>query len=332
MVDADPVHEAGRLLAGATDVTLLAHVHPDADSLGSALALGIALRRRGAAVRVAFATPAVLPAMLAPLDVLGLVVPAEAVPVAPPLLVACDAAEPSRLGSLADRLDTAGTSIMIDHHATNPGFGDVRVLDPRAEATVVLVHRVLAAMGEPLDVPIANCLYAGLFTDTGGFRRAGEAAHRMAAELVAAGVDGERLVRPMVEDHPHAWLAALGAILRGAVLEPAEVGGRGLVHAVVPASDVARFRPQEVDSVVDVVRTIAEAEVAAVVKQVGPQRFSGSLRSRGEVDVAAAAVRLGGGGHRAAAGFTRDGDLEEVLADLRAALVAADAHPVTVPG
>jgi bifunctional oligoribonuclease and PAP phosphatase NrnA len=316
------VVEAAALLTDARDVTLLAHVNPDADSLGSALALGIALHRRGTAVRVSFATPERMPESLVPLDVLGLVVPPEQVPAAPELLVACDAAEPSRLGTLAGRLSTAGTSVMLDHHASNPGFGDVQVLDPQAEATVVLAYEVLAAMGVPLDADVARCLYAGLVTDTSGFRRAGASAHRLAAELVAAGVDPEGLVRPLMHTHPYAWLEALGRILQNAVLEPDAAGGLGLVHACVPLEDTTRFRAEEVDSVVDILRTAAEPEVAVVLKQVGARRWTASLRSTGRMDVAAAAGLLGGGGHRAAAGFTRDGSVDDVLDALRAALAA----------
>jgi phosphoesterase RecJ-like protein len=316
------VDRAAALLGGARDVTLLAHVDPDADSLGSALALGIALHRRGAAVRVSFARPERMPETLVPLDVLGLVVPPEQVPAAPEVLVACDAAEPSRLGALVDRLATASTSIMIDHHVTNPGFGDVQVLDPAAEATVVLVHDVLVAMGAPLDADIARCLYAGLVTDTSGFRRAGASAHRLAAELVTAGVDPEALTRPLMDTHPYAWLGALGRILQGAVLEPEAAGGLGMVHASVALTDATRFRIEEVQAVGDILRTTAEAEVAVVLRQVAARRWTVSLRSTGRMDVAAAAGLLGGGGHRAAAGFTRDGSADEVLAALRGALAA----------
>lgn len=311
---------AARVLADAADVTLLAHIQPDADSLGSALALGIALHRQGAVVRVAFAAPDTMPETLMPLDVLGLVVPATAVPAAPDVVVACDAAEPARLGALAGALTAARVSIMIDHHVSNPGFGDVQVLDPTAEATVVLVRRVLAALGAPLDVDIARCLYAGLVTDTVGFRTAGAAAHRLAAELVSAGVEPETLVRPLLDTHPFEWLAALATALERCVLEPDAAGGLGLVHTALPAADVARFRAADLDSVVDVVRTAAEAEVAMVLKEIGERRWSASLRSKGAVDVSRVAARLGGGGHRAAAGFTREGPIGEVLSAVRSAL------------
>ncbi|MHA6793321.1 DHH family phosphoesterase [Pseudonocardia bannensis] len=322
------VAAAAALLATARDVTLLAHVQPDADALGSALALGIALHRRGVRVRVSFAEPDRMPESLRSLDALGLVVPADDVPAAPEVLVACDTAGVGRLGRLADRLDTAGATLLIDHHASNPGFGNVQLVDASVEATVVLVHRVLVEMGVPVDEEIARCLYAGLVTDTVGFRTAGPAAHRLAATLVEAGVEVEPLVRPIMGTHPFAWLAALADVLRGASLEPEAAGGLGLVHAVIPAPVVARFRPEEVDSVIDEIRTAAEAEIAATLKQVGPRRWSVSLRAKGGFDVAAAATALGGGGHRNAAGFTRDGTAAEVLHALRVALApdAAAGH------
>ncbi|WP_232662501.1 DHH family phosphoesterase [Pseudonocardia sp. TRM90224] len=315
-VEAAGVEKAAVLLSEARDVTLLAHVQPDADALGSTLALGIALRRRGATVRVSFGAPDHMPESLRPLDVLGLVVPAGEVPMAPELLVACDAAEPARLGVLADRLGGASRSVMIDHHRSNPGFGDVQVLDPTADATVVLVHEVLVAMGVEIDTDIARCLYAGLVTDTRSFRFAGPASHRLAAELVETGMDTEALVRPIMDEHPHAWFAALAGALQRCTLEPE----LGFVHTTVPLADVTRFRIEEVDSVIDVIRGATEAEVAAVLKEIGERRWSVSLRSKNAVDVAAVAGALGGGGHRAAAGFTWTGTSDDLLAAIRAEL------------
>ena len=98
------VQIAADLLRDARDVTLVAHVHPDADALGSALALGLVLHRRGARVRVTFAEPAEVPESLQGLDVAGLLAEPAEVPDAPELLVALDTAGPGRLGSLAGRL------------------------------------------------------------------------------------------------------------------------------------------------------------------------------------------------------------------------------------
>jgi phosphoesterase RecJ-like protein len=234
--------------------------------------------------------------------------------------VTCDVNEPARLGPLAGRLEAAGTTVMLDHHVTNPGFGYVRILDPCAEATVMLVHRLLTVMDVPVDCDMARCLFAGLVTDTRNFRDAGAAAHRLAAELIEAGAEPDALVTPIMDTHPFPWLAVLADLLRAAELEPEAADGLGLVYTVIPARHVARFRQEEVDGVVDTLRTAAEAEVAAVVKQVGPARWTVSLRARGRVDVAAAAAALGGGGHRRAAGVTIDGTAGEVVAALRAVL------------
>ncbi|WP_425569102.1 DHH family phosphoesterase [Pseudonocardia xishanensis] len=319
----EAVETAADVLDAATQVVLLGHVNPDADSLGSALALGLALHRRGVQVMVSYgaAEPDELPPeSLRALDVAGLLHRPSDVPEAPEVLVCCDTADRRRLGILADRVDAAETTILVDHHASNPGFGDVQVLDPTVEATVVLVHRILDLMDVDLDPAVGACLYAGLATDTVGFRIGGPGPHRLAAELVEAGVEVEPLMRGLVDSHPFAWLHALGAILQAAELEPGLRAGHGLVHATVPRAVVEAFRPEEVESVVDHVRTATEAEVTAVLKQVAGDRWTVSLRSRGAVDVAAAAVALGGGGHPRAAGFSRSGSRTEILAAIRTAL------------
>ncbi|SDF32900.1 DHH family phosphoesterase [Pseudonocardia oroxyli] len=313
----EAVETAADVLDGATRVVLLGHVNPDADSLGSALALGVALHRRGVQVVVSYgaAEPDELPPeTLRALDVEGLLHRPADVPVDPEVVVCCDTADRRRLGILADRVDAAETAILVDHHASNPGFGDVQVLDPRAEATVILVHRILDLMDVDIDPVIGACLYAGLATDTVGFRIGGPGPHRLAAELVEAGVQVEPLMRTLVDSHPFAWLAALGEILAGATLDG------DLVHATVPLGVVETFRPEEVESVVDLVRTAVEAEVTVVLKQIAHTRWTVSLRSRGAVDVSAVAVALGGGGHPRAAGFTRDGDREGILAAIRTSL------------
>ncbi|MGH3751307.1 MAG: DHH family phosphoesterase [Pseudonocardiaceae bacterium] len=322
----DPeLRAAAQLIGGARDVTLVAHVQPDADALGSALALGLALRRRGATVRVTFGEPADTPESLRWLDVADLIVPPDQVPAQPELLVALDTASRDRLGCLADRVGTARAVLVIDHHATNSRFGTHHLVDARAEATAVLVLALLDTLHVLLDEPIARCLYAGLVTDTSCFRRASPATHAMAARLLTAGVDPQVTTRELLDTHPFGWLAMLGAVLGRAQLEPASAQGLGLVHTTVRLADVAGLRSEEVESVVDLVRTTSEAEVAAVLKETGPDRWSVSLRAKQRLDVSAAAVELGGGGHRLAAGFAADGTADDVLDALRTALHRAPA-------
>ncbi|HEY0453642.1 bifunctional oligoribonuclease/PAP phosphatase NrnA [Actinophytocola sp.] len=315
---------AADLLRTATDVTLLAHVNPDADALGSALALGLALHRRGVGVRVSFGMPADVPESLRSLDVDHLVVPAAGVPRHAPLLVALDTGSKSRLGQLADRVnatvEAGGDVLVIDHHASNTFYGTHHLVDETAEATAVLVAGLLDELGWPLDADIARCVYAGLVTDTSSFRRARPATHRLAARLIEAGADPTATARELLDTHPFAFLQMLATVLDRAVLEPDAAGGRGLVHTSVQLDDQVGVRLEEVESVVGVLGTTAEAEVAAVLKQTSADVWTGSLRAAGAVDVRAAAERFGGGGHRLAAGFSAVGELADILAKLRDAL------------
>lgn len=320
--------EAAALLREATDVTLLGHVNPDADALGSALALGIALKERGAAVRVSFAEPDEVPETLCGLDPGGLLVRPHQLPDGEPLLIAVDTPAAARLGSLEHRvratIDAGGRVLVIDHHASNERFGTHHLVDPSAEASAVLVLRLLDELGVALNEPIARGLYAGLVTDTSSFRRAGVDTHRMAARLLGAGVDPDSLARELMDSHPFAWLSMLADVLRGARLEPDAAQGLGLVHAVLTREASADVRVEEVESVIDVVRATTEAEVALVLKEIPPlgdaRRWSVSLRAKSAIDVSEAARAVGGGGHRLAAGCTLEGGVDEVLALLRDAL------------
>jgi phosphoesterase RecJ-like protein len=323
--------EVTRVLTGASDVTLFAHINPDADALGSALALGMAMRRRGASVRVSFGSPEHPPHSLRDLDVDGLVVPTGEVPVAPPLLVVLDTGSLQRLGGLADRvagtIAAGGDVVVIDHHVSNDRFGTHHVVDESAEATVMIVLRLLDAMDAAIDLPIARCLYAGLVTDTRSFRHADAGTHEVAGRLLAAGVDPESTTRPLMDTHPFGWLRMLSEVLGAAELEPTGAGGLGFVHTTVRMADADGLGSEELDSVIDIVRTTSEAEVTAVLKEIGLDRWSVSLRADSRVNVGAAAAACGGGGHRLAAGFTSDGTETEVLESLRSALDEAPRLP-----
>ena len=127
-------------------------------------------------------------------------------------------------------------------------------------------------------------------------------------------------MHPITDSHPFGWLGMLSEVLGGAVLDRAAVGGSGLVYTVIDDAAKAGLRQEELDSVIDIMRTAQEASVAAVLKQTEGDSWQVSLRSRGPIDVAAAAAALGGGGHARAAGFTHHGDPQLAVDALRAVL------------
>ena len=110
---------------------------------------------------------------------------------------------------LAGVLEAARTSLVIDHHASNTRFGQFNLIDAAAEATVVLVARLLDRLGIPIDRQIAENLYAGLATDTSHFRHADSDAHLLAARLIDAGVRPPDVMAPITESHPFGWLSML---------------------------------------------------------------------------------------------------------------------------
>jgi phosphoesterase RecJ-like protein len=318
-------------LAAARTVTVLCHVQPDADTVGSGLALAIALHRRGVPVCVSFAEPSELPVALRDLPgVKYLVAPAD-VPARTDLLVTVDCGSAGRLGALRDRFEGAGTVLVLDHHRSNTRYGTMNIIDERADSTASLIARILDAWGVEIDRDIAHCLFAGLVTDTGSFRWARPGSHGLAERLLATGIDGKAISRRLLDTHPFAWLPMLSRVLGSAQLAPHAAGGAGVVYAVIRRDDLAEVRSEEVESVIDIVRTTAEAAVAATFKETrtGPElNWSVSLRSRepaaGEtrpgIDVSEVAMRLGGGGHRFAAGYTAEGPVDAVVAALIAAL------------
>ncbi|HLM03574.1 MAG TPA: bifunctional oligoribonuclease/PAP phosphatase NrnA [Blastococcus sp.] len=324
---------AAAVLAEAADaratVVLSGHVQPDADALGSTLALAEGLRRRGARVLTTFPDPFTLPDSLAWLPGADGLVPSAEVPSSPDVFVSLDAASPGRLGELAVLLENAGTSVVVDHHASNPGFGDVRLVDGTAPATVTLVAGLLDELGVTLDRRLATLLYAGLAADTGSFRFGNTRpdTHELAARLLATGIDHSDISRRLFDTAPFGWLGLLSVVTGRAVLEP-DVGA-GLVWTWSSTAEAAEhgLPGEQLEALVDVVRSTEEADVACVLKGQDDGSWSVSLRSRGATDVARVAMALGGGGHTLAAGYSSYLDRDKTVEALRVELSASGLHP-----
>lgn len=311
---------AAELLDAAASISVICHVYPDADTIGAGLSLALVLERLGKRVEVGFATPSVLPESLQSLPGGHLLVAPDAMRRDSDLVVTVDIPSPNRLGALRGLADTCGQVLVIDHHASNQLFGTANYVDPSADSTTMLVAELLDAWGKPFDQRVAHCLYAGLTTDTGSFRWASARAHRLAARLLEFGVDNATISRTLLDTHPFSWLPMLSRVLSSAQLIPDALDGRGLVYAVVGYQEWTNARPEEVESIVDIVRTTAQAEVAAVFKEIEPQHWTVSMRAKSDVDLAAVASAFGGGGHRLAAGYSATGLAGDVVRALETAL------------
>jgi len=319
------------VLRTADDATLVCHVAPDGDALGSMLALARVLRRRGVDVTCTWGDERwSVPASYEWLPGIETVArPADVASTTPSVLVVLDTGSRDRLGVLQPLADRAGAVVVVDHHAHNAGLGGLHLIDARAAATAVVVEELLRRMGEELDEETATCLYTGLVTDTGSFQHAvtTPAVHAVAGRLLAAGVRPDEVGRRLWGTRPFGFVQVLGAALSRATLEPDAAGGRGLVWTWTTPDDLAAagIGIDEIEPIIELVRQAEEADVGAVFKGDVDGTFRVSTRSRGRTDVGSACASLGGGGHRLAAGYTSRDDVETTIAKLRVALDAAPA-------
>lgn len=306
-------------------VLLVCHVNPDGDALGSMLGFAQGLLQLGVGkglgdLQCTFPGPLSIPEPLH-MPAMDLLVPEQEAYERPDLLVTFDAASTGRLGGLAARFDTAKASLVLDHHASNAGFGMLSLVDPQAAATAVVAARLLERLGVRFDAGIAECLYIALVTDTGSFKfdLTTPEVHQLAARLVATGIPVGDISRRIFDNRPFGAVRLFGEVLGRAELDLSAAGGRGMVTAVATLDDLKRHNqpPYVLEALIDSVRCTAEADVACLLKQVSATEWNVSLRSKGGLDVSKVAVALGGGGHRLAAGFTGRGSAEEIITSVR---------------
>ena len=225
-------------------------------------------------------------------------------------------------------LQREGVHILnIDHHHDNTLFGTVNLVVPDASCTAEIVFDLAHELGAEITRRIADALYVGLVTDTGRFmyENTSPAAHRMAAELIEAGVDTHRVYRRLFEDLPFRRLELLTRALQGV----ARYDEGSITMAMLTRSDYEETGALETDSegVVDHLRAVEGTKVAVLVRDLLSDDRRGcrkvSLRATdGEVDVSLIARNLGGGGHRQAAGFTTELARDELVGTLREQVAA----------
>src|SRR5919109_5233715 len=306
------------------------HENPDGDALGSLLATKLALDALGKDATTYLGGEAPLPGEYAwmPFDGLQRKLPEDA---AERVLLAVDCANESRLGPDPEVLASAPLVIDVDHHHDNTRFGDINLVVADASSTGEIVRDLLAELGVPLTPELAEPLYVALVTDTGRFQYTNTTpkAHRLAAELLEAGVDVRRIFRGVYESVQFAKLKLLARALERAKVYD---GGR-LVVSYLLRSDFADIGAAEAysEGVIDYLRAVEGADMAALIRE--PPRLDGPTRrvslraSNDELDVSAIARKSGGGGHRQAAGFSSDASIEDITDFIHREFARAAAGP-----
>ena len=306
------------------------HENPDGDAVGSLLALHLALGALGKDSLMVLGGTAPIPDEYGFLGVEAHGLQREApADMSARVLVAVDCAQESRIVESTLR-ELAFLTVNIDHHHDNSRFGDVDLVVEGASSTGEVLAELFAALGVALTPPIAEALYTAIVTDTGRFQYSNTTpkALRLVAELVEAGADVTKVFVEVYESTPFPKLKLLARALERAT---PLVDGRVVVSELVRGDfEAAGAQEPYSEGIIDHLRSVEGAELVALVRELPNGASSarkGSLRSRpGGVDVSAVARSFGGGGHKRAAGFSTDLEMDEITRVIVAAFVAADSN------
>ncbi len=312
----------------ARKILLTTHQGPDGDGLGSEIALAAYLRSMGKTPlilnpdptpdRYRFLDPSGDAGAFQEGDGGGIVSSCD-------LIFMLDNSSLNRMGRMEGAIrQSAVVRICIDHHDTTDGFWTVNLIDETACATGEIIYDLITALGGSLDLQASVAIYTALVTDTGHFRFSKTTArsHRIAAELLRAGVDPARVYEEVYERHSEGFVRLMGLALAECRLAP----GGELAWIALSRKQIVDCGAEEADTseMVNQLFNIRGIRLCLLFKELPDGRIKVSLRSKGEIDVNRVAGRYGGGGHQNASGAVLEGPLEaavqRVVADARAIL------------
>jgi len=324
-------------LRKAKSIWVVPHHNPDPDAIGSALALGEALRIMGREVRVlGYPDPPIGLKDMPGYDRMTLSTEAEEIYAAekPELMVLVDCHRIDRTGPLEDTLDRFDKQLCIDHHLVSgrkapvPGW-----VEARSCSTCTLIHQVITALGEgdddsgddPFDLSLdmATNLYAGLINDTGGFRFSNTVpfTFEFARRLSEMGVDTAMVANTTLHRYRQEGVAMLQRVL--ATFEYHAAGRILTLNATEKMVKETGGSMADTEGFVNIATAVDGVCLVAFLKETGEDIWRVSLRVCGKGDVQAIAAGYGGGGHKMAAGCTIEGSLEDVTAMLVVDLTGA---------
>jgi bifunctional oligoribonuclease and PAP phosphatase NrnA len=314
-----PLESIADILRSRQRFVVMSHVRPDGDALGCTIAMALCLKSLGKDA-TAWNEEGVLEKFrYLPGHEIVKTPPAEAQEF--DVAIVLDTSVLDRVGKCLPAVKHAGIWINIDHHITNPGFGDLVHIDPSAPATGQILYELFRAGKLPLTREMADNLFVAISTDTGSFQYAGTTTrtYEIGAELIRAGVNVAELSRKMYENYPRRRLELLRALLNTLRF----TGGDRCASVSLSQATAAELGvfPEDNEGLIDHIRAIQGVQVAVFFEELPDGKVRVSTRSKDErVDVAKICESFGGGGHKLAAGARIRGTLAEVQERVLAAV------------
>jgi phosphoesterase RecJ-like protein len=319
--------EIGDILRSHQSFVLVSHVRPDGDAIGSQLALGFSLMAAGKTVYLINEDG--LPDNLAFMAGSEKIELPPAEPLAIEVAIALDTATKPRLGDRAlHAASNAKIWLNIDHHISNPGYGDLNLIDSTSPATGQILYQLITALDLPMPAETRDAIYVAVSTDTGSFQYPSTTAktYQMAADIIERGLDVGTINSQIYDNYPFRRLELMREMLK-----TLELSADGLV-ASWELRDQTRLDlallPEDSEGLIDTIRAIRGVQVAVFFEELVDGKIRVSMRSKDRrIDVCQIAMEFGGGGHALAAGIRMAGPLEVakplVLAAIRRRIEAA---------
>lgn len=309
----ETLRQIGDALLKADSIAVLSHVRPDGDAIGSAVALAHVLSQLGKQVTVLNEDG--VPSALEFLPGVSMVKRPEDLdsPLVVDITLVLDTASEQRAGdavwaAFADR----GVLVNLDHHISNPGYGDLNFIAAKAPATGEIVFDLIKTMDWPLDETSRYNIWAGISTDTGSFRYPSTTAHtfEVGAELMRGGVDVGGISQDLYESYPLRRIFVLRELLKELLIScDGKVASWKLRRPVIDEHGV---QPSDTEGLIDVIRSVDSVVVSVFFEEMEDGKIRVSARSKtASADVGKICAEFGGGGHQLAAGTRMAGSIDE---------------------
>ena len=301
---------------GESSNLITGHINPDGDALGSALAFKLILDSKNFQSDVCFDIKGNIPSNLnhLPINLIS-----EKLKDKYDNVFVFDCGNSERLGSLEDLALKSDNIVVVDHHI-DPSFGNVQIIDSTAASTTQVLYREIVSEGVDIDTNIANCLMTGLITDTGRFQYSNTnyEVFQIASKLMQSGAE-----LTFISDNIYGSIPMNAVKLQSEVLNRISLFEKEeLVVSYILQKDYENYNIEssETDFLIDSIRLVKESKVALLLKEQEDKSFKGSLRSRTDLDVQQIASLFGGGGHKAASGFSTTLSMEEIITKVKNAI------------
>ena len=305
------------------NILIASHAEPDGDSVGSLVALGLALAKLDK--KVTMYNPSPIPAVYRFLPGAGRIIRQIKQADTYDLALVLDCGDLARIGETSAEVGKIPILINIDHHVSNTGFGHIQLIDTTACATAEIVYRLINALEIPLDKAIATSIYTGILTDTGSFRfsNTNRAAFAISKAMTDAGVEPHNVAQRVFGTYSLGRIKLLNMALNS--IEISDNGKLSLMTVTRSMLNTTGTNTEDLDGMINYARRIEDVKVAALIHEIkngagkftNMNRYHVSLRSDSSVDVAKIAGKFGGGGHASAAGF----QIESTLVALKTKII-----------